>query len=220
MQILINFLVSTLVGLAVIGAIFAFAALGNGAEGLVEEPTLLWVGVACAFLPLLVGCLYLIGDWKFFGISPKIVFVGGLVASLGLHLMGNSWHLGVLVLRGLEPFDYSVKEGAVYFKGEKIPDSTGEGFRVLVPQKLARDAKHIYLLDAAVLEVHAASFESLTYGYYRDQHRVYFMNERLVEIEGADSATFQISVVNSEKGMTQDALDKHQRYLYGRPFTR
>ncbi|MBY0515404.1 MAG: DKNYY domain-containing protein [Bacteriovoracaceae bacterium] len=173
MGLLLDLFTIFFVGMAIMGAIFSLSPLGSGAEGLVENPQLLWIGVACASVPLIAGVVYLLKDWRFFGMPAKYVFITVALISLGLHTMGNTWRLSTLVLRGIEPFDYSIVKGAVYYHGEVLP-ADAASFKVLLFNHIAVDRDHVYVKGSILPGAKGSSFKILNRFYQSDESRVYY----------------------------------------------
>lgn len=189
MGIFLDIALSALIGFSAIAGVFALSALGNGSESLVEHPDLLWVGIACATLPLAVAALYWFKQWSFLGMKPWILCLGCSVLSIWLHAMGATWKTAPLVLRGIEPFDYSVSAGKAYYKGELIESADGKSFRVLIPQQVAIDDTNVYRGREKIPGAHAPSFKILSAIYQIDRTQVY---HRFALLEGADPLDFRI----------------------------
>lgn len=189
MGIILDFGAVCLMGFSGMGAIFALAALGNGSGSLVKNPELLWVGVICCLIPLLLAVIYLWRGWSFFGMSPKI-FAGICVATFfALALIGNIFKTVPLVLRGIEPFGYVVMKETIYYNGNKLEEAELSTFKILDPRLLAFDAKNVFYRGKIIPGAHGASFQVIDEYFQKDRSQVFRYFEKL---EGADPKHFRV----------------------------
>lgn len=112
--------------------------------------------------------------------------------------------------------DYGVDDKAVYLNDEVVADADPATFEALNTSysysDIGKDAHHVFAFSEIVPDADPATFVILDDSYSKDATHVYYDDQGLIAIEGADPATF---TVNTSTTDAYDAADSTGKYLYG-----
>jgi hypothetical protein len=99
--------------------------------------------------------------------------------------------------------------------GQKVEGADAPSFQQL-NSVLGYDKDRLYAgAEEAKITVDASSFKMIGERYYRDEHRIYYVDaNNIYEVRGADVTTFEV-VDEESNNITSDAHDSHSRYRSG-----
>lgn len=107
-------------------------------------------------------------------------------------------------------------EGNIYHGGALVEGADAQSFTPL-NSWLAHDRYRFYVrTEVTDTTADSSSFRRIDNGYYRDDHRVFYLpDSQIHEVEGADVSTFEV-VMEIDDDIRSDARDARFRYYNGK----
>lgn len=171
---------------------FMFSPMAFDAPGSMTFERLISLMLTLLY-PVVLGIIYIIFSWKFFGIGTK--WIAGLlivVPIFGIWLLGYP-HSAYLAWRGISAHGYAVKDEVVYYDGRRI--SADPGSLVVIDETfIAKDSRNVYQMGIAYQgKIHPKTFEKIPdTRFFRDKERVFHTESYyLKELEGARPLEFK-----------------------------
>lgn len=177
-----------------------FSPMAFDAPGSMTFERVAFVCLLCLY-PAILGILYLIFGWKFFGLSSKscaVILIGVPVAAVFLFGYPRSTYL---LWKGIPLHGYAVKEGKVYYQGDAF-DADPKTFQVVDSIFCAKDANRVYNYRNPIPDADPASFEKIPDSlFYKDKNFVYARLGAYIErVPGIRGENFQLHRFTVEQG--------------------